>query len=145
MAKPQTPRLELRPVPGPGAGALIEQACHQAVAGKRALRQLADWAAAHGLAEAELRVLWLLSTATDASPAQLLDQAGLAERLVASPAQISAVVERLRHRNLAACAPHPADRRRQLWQLTPAGRALVHQVVAAIDARSPDSAGRAVA
>ena len=152
MAKSTTQGHEL----GRGARARIEQACTQAVAGKLAVRQLTCWLAGSGVCESEFRVLWHLQAVADAtaatptsSPVALpngrLDQADLAERLAASPAQISAVVDRLRRRGLAVCESHPADRRRQLWRLTPEGRALVFEVVAAVDAPSTDSAKKEAA
>ena len=58
-------------------------------------------------------------------PPSPLDQADLAEQLVVSPAQVSGAVERLRSLGLLERVDSQRDRRRQLWQVTGAGDALL--------------------
>jgi DNA-binding MarR family transcriptional regulator len=124
----------------------IDDACRQAVLGKLAARSIARWLSGFELGEVEFRLLWLLHTdgsrgaETKASAAEW-DQAALAERLAVSPAQISAVVDRLRSADRLAAVVPAGDRRRQLWRLTPSGRALVQSVVAAVGA-APEADGR---
>ncbi len=122
---------------GEGAVSRIETACRQAVAGKLAVRQLACWVDGLGVNETEFRLLWLLSFVAE-SPARRpeaeFDQAELAVRLAVSAAQVSGVVERLRAAGFVERGADTGDRRRQLWQLAPAGRALVTSVIAAVDA-----------
>jgi DNA-binding MarR family transcriptional regulator len=113
----------------------IDEACRRAVLGKLAVRDVAGWVAEHGISETEFRVLWRLLTGEDAAGHQghtkELDQTDLAAELAVSPAQVSAVVDRLRQANRIAAAP-TADRRRQMWRLTPAGRDLLHTIVMAV-------------
>jgi DNA-binding MarR family transcriptional regulator len=120
---------------GDGAVARIEVACRQAVAGKLAARALARWVDGFGVSETEFRLLWQLFVAAESPelrPCTLFDQAELAVRLAASPAQVSGVVERLRSLTLIERDAQPGDRRRQLWRIAPAGRTLVLAVVAAV-------------
>ncbi len=106
--------------------------------GRLALRDIAAWVAAFGLSEIEFRLLWQLSTTANANEADAeLDQAALATRLAVSPAQVSAVVDRLRGAGRVIGVVPVGDRRRQLWLLTPTGRELVERVVAAVDALPP--------
>jgi DNA-binding MarR family transcriptional regulator len=126
----------------------IDEACRQAVLGKLAVRDIANWVAAFAISESEFRILWRLY-ATDAAmrrklPANELDQAALAADLVMSPAQVSALVDRLRQANHIATAPAD-DRRRQVWQLTVAGRELLQDVVDAVAADSTANLGREAA
>jgi DNA-binding MarR family transcriptional regulator len=119
-----------------GAVTRIEAACRQAVAGKLAARELAGWVDGFGVSETEFRLLWQLFLAAETAsyrPGALFDQAELAVRLAASPAQVSGVVERLRSLALIERDVQPGDRRRQVWRLAPAGRTLVLAVVAAVD------------
>lgn len=117
---------------GPGAAwARIDRACRLAVAGKLALREIAAWVDGAGVSDTEFRLLWLLAQQLgDDSPSPALDQSALAERLAVSAAQVSAVIERLRCRELIALVPSETDRRRQLWRLAPAGQSLVRAVTA---------------
>ncbi len=134
-----------RPPAAQAAVTRIEAACRGAVAGKLAVRDLARWVAGCGVSETEFRLLWALHHASEAAqniesstrrPAAALAQTELASRLAASAAHVSAVVERLRAAGLVEHDSQPGDRRRQLWQLAPAGRALVLAIVAAVEALS---------
>jgi DNA-binding MarR family transcriptional regulator len=115
----------------------IDDACRRAVLGKLAVRDIAGWVAAFAISESEFRILWRLHTSESAERptrrAEDLDQAALAAHLAVSPAQVSAVVDRLRQANHIAAAPAD-DRRRQVWRLTPAGQDLLHRIVAAVAA-----------
>ncbi len=106
------------------------------------MRDIAVWAAGAGLSEPEFRLLWLLFPAAESAAAAepALDQTALARRLAVSTAQVSALVERLRAAGCIAVAP-ASDRRRQLWRLTPAGRAAVLAIMAAVDALSAPARG----
>ena len=53
---------------------------------------LAAWARSFDLSEPELQLLWCLRQ----EPGEGVDQTTIAQRLVFSPAQVSAMVERLR-------------------------------------------------
>jgi DNA-binding MarR family transcriptional regulator len=113
-------------------------ACRLAVAGKLAARDLTAWVAGFDVSETEFRLLWLLSSAMHAdckapAPAPAVDQAELASRLAVSAAQVSGVVERLRHAGLIEHGAGSGDRRRQFWQLAEAGRELVREIVAAVE------------
>lgn len=121
----------------------IEDACRRAVQGKLAVRDLAQWVDGFGVSEIEFRLLWLLfaaadgATSTSHASAGQFDQAELATRLAVSAAQVSACVERLHAGGSIERGPQDADRRRQLWRLSRAGRGLVLKVVAAVDALPP--------
>ena len=121
----------------------IADACRRAVSGKLAVRDLAQWVDGFGVSETEFRLLWLLFTEADGAPAPSrttpleFDQAELAARLAVSAAQVSASVERLHRAAQLERVSQDADRRRQLWRLSPSGRSLVLKVVAAVDALPP--------
>jgi DNA-binding MarR family transcriptional regulator len=124
----------------PRAASRIEQACRRAVLGKLAVRDIARWVSAFGVSEIEFRLLWLLFTTAESPAANGdadLDQGALATQLAVSPAQVSAVVDRLRAAGRVVSVVPADDRRRQLWLLTPAGRELVLNVAAAVDALPP--------
>jgi DNA-binding MarR family transcriptional regulator len=127
----------------------IAAACQHVHAGKLAARQLAAWVAGRGVTEAEFRLLWQLFAAAETAVASaarvgqgvagdaplepaILDQATIAERLAASPAHVSGAVERLSGAGFISPIAATADRRRQCWQLTFAGRALVLAVLASV-------------
>jgi DNA-binding MarR family transcriptional regulator len=105
----------------------IEQACRRVIEGRRAARAIAEWAARFELADGEFHVLWCLRSAASTG----LDQTTLAANLAISPAQVSAMVERLRQRDWISqqCPPH--DRRRRLWRLSVGGGELLEQMIAA--------------
>jgi DNA-binding MarR family transcriptional regulator len=130
------------------AVARIDEACRRAVLGKLAVRDIAGWVAAFAISESEFRVLWRLHAADGAEcskrPADDLDQAALAAHLAVSPAQVSTVVDRLRHAGHIAAAPAD-DRRRQVWRLTPSGRELLQNIVAAVAAASSTNRGKEAA
>lgn len=70
------------------------------------------------LGETDLLVIWVCAS----DRADGVSQSQLAAGLGVSAAQISALVERLRQAGLIVGRRDGADRRRQLWQLTAAGR-----------------------
>lgn len=76
----------------------------------------------------QYRVLALLRYGSSASSA-------LAGRLAVSPPSLTAVVDGLVARGLVARDADPDDRRRLTLQLTPAGRELLDDSEAAVDAR----------
>ena len=87
-------------------------------------RRLATQIAASELSEQEFLVLWLCDDAALAHRGQ----GELAEMVGVSPAQMSGLVERLRTRDLLKFERCGNDRRRQVWQLTTAGAALLAEV-----------------
>ena len=104
-------------------------ATEQLTASGRILRRaLAPVAAQRQLSESQL---WLLLACCRA-PTEGLGQSQLASRLAASPAQISAQVERLRAGGLVEARRDQSDRRRQFWRPTPAGEAAIRQVLMSI-------------
>ena len=113
------------------ASCMIETACRQTVAGKLAVRRLAAWTRPVAVSEMEFRLLWMLCQPEwIGGDRRERDQAELAELLAVSAAQVSAVVERLRQKELIEPLHDGADRRRQLWRVTQAGLAKVDSVVA---------------
>jgi DNA-binding MarR family transcriptional regulator len=105
--------------------ARLERACTAAASGRRAARALAEWTKRFGLTEAEFQLLWRLRSASADGP----NQATLAGTLAFSPAQISAIVERVRQRGLIFEQSASGDRRRHHWQLSIAGRQLLNQML----------------
>ncbi len=101
--------------------------CRTAVDGRRAARAINDWARRFALGEPEFQVLWRLGTCSQVG----LDQTSLAKSLACSPAQVSAVVERLQARGWIQQRPEIQDRRRHLWQLSPKGQSLVAEMLSA--------------
>ena len=87
---------------------------------------MAELVEGFGLKETEFRLLWALSAAR-VEP----DQTQLAEQLGCSPAQVSGIVEQQRAQGNLVGQAATGDRRRQVWRLTPAGRALLEKIVAA--------------
>jgi DNA-binding MarR family transcriptional regulator len=141
------------------ARACISALCQQVHEGKLAARQLAEWVVPLGVNEAEFRLLWQLFAAAETALASaakigrgaggdaplepaILDQATMAERLAASPAHVSATVERLSGAGLISAIAAAADRRRQCWQLTFAGRELVLAVLASVAQATASKATR---
>ncbi|MEX0610868.1 MAG: hypothetical protein WD738_05870 [Pirellulales bacterium] len=105
----------------------IDQTSQTVIDGRRAARALAEWARRFQLGEAEFQLLWCLRSVSDVG----LDQTTLATNLAFSPAQVSAIVERVRVRDWI-CQPSAAsDRRRRLWRLSSSGRNLLEQMVSA--------------
>jgi DNA-binding MarR family transcriptional regulator len=120
----------------------IDRLCQAVAAGRTAERRLAPWAAQERLGEAELRLLWALSEAGSLRmhAAAAADQTLLARNLAASPALVSGMVERLAARQLIAATGDPADRRRRLWRLTPAGVELVSRLIDGVAGRDREAA-----
>lgn len=118
------PRCSLVSREDADAAARVDEACHSAIVGRRAARLVAEWGKRLRLTEAELQILWRLSS----SPVGGLDQTALANALAFSPAQISASVERLRARGCVCPTATVADRRRRHWQLADAGRELLQRL-----------------
>jgi DNA-binding MarR family transcriptional regulator len=111
------------------AAARIDAACRTAGEGRLAGRTLSGWARSMGLSEPELQLLWCLRQ----EPGEGVDQTTIAQRLVFSPAQVSAMVERLSRQGWIAQRPMAGDRRRHLWRLTGEGEAIVAQLVANVE------------
>nr|WP_255435634.1 MarR family transcriptional regulator [Paracoccus sp. S1E-3] len=67
-----------------------------------------------------------------------IDQAGLAEAIAKDRATIGAVVERLEKRGLVARAVSPRDRRARALSLTPAGAAVLDEILPVVEALQRD-------
>lgn len=102
----------------------FDQLCRCIATGRQASRKLAAWVSRFDLKESEFRLLWLLRVGN--AP---LDQSQLAGLLASSPAQVSALVERLRGRGFLSGEAPPGDRRRCQWKLTTAGNELLAKVI----------------
>jgi DNA-binding MarR family transcriptional regulator len=87
-------------------------------AGRSLRRLLAEHAAAAGLSDAELLVIWLAGDRGEAG----MVQGDLAAAIGVSPALMSGLVERLRQRGLVEVQRSAVDRRRQVWRTTEQGR-----------------------
>lgn len=117
--------------------ARIDAACRATAAGKLAARAIVDWVRGFQISEAEFRLLWMVNQQGSRVAAEFgLDQAQLAEGLVVSPAQVSGAVERLRQLEFLERVSDPADRRRQLWRIAPAGVELLALIAAASNGKS---------
>jgi DNA-binding MarR family transcriptional regulator len=101
--------------------------CCAAIDGRRAAKSLSALAKQFELTEPELEILWCLRQANHDG----VDQTTLAARLVLSPAQISACVEKLRLRGLILHQDEVGDRRRHLWQLRPQTIELLDKIATA--------------
>src|SRR5262245_57819882 len=101
-----------------------------AIEGRRAGRMIAAWARWFKLSDLELQLLWCLRQERGDG----FDQTTLALRLSLSPAQVSAMVERLRVSGLIVQRPVTGDRRRHPWQLSGDGQTLVDQLLVRVAA-----------
>jgi DNA-binding MarR family transcriptional regulator len=116
----------------------IDETSLSVIDGRRAARALAKWARRFELAEAEFQLLWCLRSVSGVG----LDQTTLAATLAFSPAQVSAIVERVRARDWI-CQPSAAsDRRRRLWRLSASGRNLLEHMVSAAALLRYDASAR---
>jgi DNA-binding MarR family transcriptional regulator len=80
------------------------------------------------LSQPQFSVLWACH---DAPPAGI-SQAELADRLSVSAAHVSGIVEQLRCKGLLQPRRLVADRRRQLWKLTPTGQLAMENLASAL-------------
>jgi DNA-binding MarR family transcriptional regulator len=103
--------------------------CQTAIVGRRAARELSQWAGRFELSESELQILWYLCGFVGPG----VDQTTLATQLALSPPQVSACVEKLRARNFIAPHEATADRRRRLWKVSTNGIAILQQLVEMAD------------
>lgn len=118
-------------IPPDSSGAVENclQMTQQLLACGRMLRQqLAVVTRQIGLNDTQFLVLWSCSTVQSSRTSQR----DLGERLGISPAQISAMVEDLRRRNLLIGQRSASDRRRQTWCLTSEGQAVVDAAATAL-------------
>jgi DNA-binding MarR family transcriptional regulator len=99
--------------------------CQAAIVGRRAARELSQWAGRFELSESELQILWCLCGLTGPG----VDQTTLANQLALSPPQVSACVEKLRARGFIENHEACGDRRRRLWQVSANGSDLLQAIV----------------
>jgi DNA-binding MarR family transcriptional regulator len=124
------PSVQSLAASGPSSVQRIDAACRMAADGKLAARDITTWLRGSQINEPEFRLLWLLARMVGGTAASgSLDQAEMADQLVVSPAQVSGAVERLRGLGMLQRVADQRDRRRQLWQVTEAGQALLKQIV----------------
>ena len=116
----------------------VDGACLMAIEGRRAGRMIAAWAKSFDLSEPELQLLWCLRQ----EPGDGFDQTTIAQRLAFSPAQVSAMVERLRLSGLIMQRLTVGDRRRHQWRLSGDGQAIVDQLLANVAAEFRKAAYR---
>ncbi len=99
----------------------LDVVCRHITIGRTLAHQLASALREYSISEAEFRVLWQLRVAElNREPAP--QQSSLSTRLRISPAQVSAIVEKLRTQGIITASESSRDRRRRQWQLAPAGR-----------------------
>ena len=103
----------------------IEQAQRVLVCARRLRGRLEEQARLHGLSEPELALLWACTKA----PPGGRSQCELAEALAVSSAHVSGLVERMCRVGLLRGRAIEEDRRRHLWELTPAGVAVWQAVL----------------
>jgi DNA-binding MarR family transcriptional regulator len=140
-ASGRKPAKALPPSSGPDRDAIaqIDAVCRRVVAGKLAMRELADLVRELGVSDSEFRLLWQLEhgarSAVDerkSRPTSSPDQSMLAEQLALSPAQLSGMVERLSAHQLIEPESLPRDRRRQAWRISLAGQQLITSALARV-------------
>lgn len=130
----QQAHKSLRRSDAPHAGASRRAACRWLQLAEllgSASRALRDCLSAHWppeLGPAHCSILWQCCEAGDAGR----NQSELAENLAVSPAHVSGLVEDLRQQGLIEAFRPAEDRRRQVWQLTTAGRQQLDMALGAI-------------
>ncbi|MCH7751055.1 MAG: winged helix-turn-helix transcriptional regulator [Planctomycetes bacterium] len=102
----------------------LDDACSRIASGRAAAWDLTALVERFGLKEIEFRLLWALLTGDTQ-----LDQTQMAKFLGCSPAQVSGIVERQRSRGNILGQAAGGDRRRQVWRITPQGRALLEKII----------------
>lgn len=93
--------------------------------GRQLRRAVAELAEPHGLTDTECLILWSCCEA----PPEGQGQHELVSLIGVSPAQLSGLVEQLGVKGWIVGRRPAHDRRRQYWRLTPAGQALVDQLL----------------
>lgn len=126
QALSQVPAKLSNPEPGEPAARWIELAERILVCGRLFRAELTRRAGRWRLSESEFSLL----LACRKAPTAGLSQKELAAILAASPSAVSGLVEQLRRAGLLDGHRAEADRRRQLWRLSSAGRARVQAVLA---------------
>jgi len=112
----------------------LDTICQRIADGRRWARLLASAVREYGMSEAEFRLLWLLCEVEQTR----LEQSRLVERLRVSPAQVSALVEKLRLQQMITPVADGKDRRRKLWQLTVHGQTSFAAVITTVERISHD-------
>jgi DNA-binding MarR family transcriptional regulator len=92
---------------------------------RRLRAEVGQRASASGLSEAQFSLLW----ACTQGPAEGLNQNEIAAASAVSAAHVSNLVEQLRARGLLEGQRRAPDRRRQVWQITAAGRRELHSLL----------------
>jgi DNA-binding MarR family transcriptional regulator len=117
----------------------LDTICQQIALGRQMAQRLAKALRGRTLLEVEFRLLWQLSR----QAATRTEQRRLAQQLGVSPAQVSAVVDKLRRQQLIESIADHTDRRRQHWQLTRAGYQQFRAIVAEVETLMEDAHAKA--
>ena len=110
----------------------LDTICRHIATGRGLARRLGVAVREFQLSEAEFRSLWLLHEQVKLAKQTGLTQNSLAHHLGISPAQVSAIVEKLRSRQFINTIADDHDRRRQRLRLTSLGSKQFESVVAAV-------------
>ncbi len=102
---------------------LAEQIC---IRGRKLHDELSRLVGRWQLSPPQFSLLWVWRL----TPGEGWGQNELAAALAVSPAQVSGLVEQLRRKGLLEGRRPAADRRRQLWRLTPDGRDTLEAILA---------------
>jgi DNA-binding MarR family transcriptional regulator len=105
--------------------------------GRQFRKKLAELSAPHALNDTSCLILW----ACFDTPPEGRAQHELAALLGVSPAQLSGLVDQLGAQGYLMARRPAHDRRRQYWRLTPAGRDVVENILAAIASLASALAG----
>lgn len=105
----------------------IQSYCALVTEGRLTARRMGDALRPARINQSEFRLLWLLYYHDDR-----FDQTLLAARLGISAAQVTSLVDSLKHRQWIASHVDSHDRRRQLWTLTPTGKAKVAELASSM-------------
>lgn len=105
--------------------------------GRQLRRALADLAAPRGLTDTECLILWACCEA----PPEGQGQHELVALVGVSPAQLSGLVDQLGAKGWISGRRPAHDRRRQYWRLTPAGQALVEELLQEVTAWLAEARG----
>jgi len=114
----------------------LDTACRFIATCRTLARSLTAALRDYDFSETEFRLLWLVRERMADSEDASIEQSALADQSGISPAQVSAIVEKLRIQQVLTPVTDNNDRRRQLWQLTPSGRERLEPIVTTVGLQS---------
>lgn len=112
--------------PSSAARRWVELSEHIAACGRLLRAGLGHYTAGRRLSEAQWSLLWAFLAAAPSG----MNQTEVAAVLAVSPAHVSGLIEPLRRQGLLSRQRRVRDRRQRVWRLTPAGCAVLEQVLA---------------